>query len=124
TVVLPLLRHVQPVRRVGSLAKWEGIVNDPVGAVLAALVFEVILQPARPAGIAAASLQSLGVTLVVGLALGGLGAVLVVQMLKHYLAPDYLHSPLVLAFVLVLFAASNSIQHEAGLLTVTFMGIA
>ncbi|MCA9259864.1 MAG: cation:proton antiporter, partial [Planctomycetales bacterium] len=31
TVVLPLLRHVQPVRRIGSLTKWEGIVNDPIG---------------------------------------------------------------------------------------------
>ena len=37
TVIIPLLNHVQPERRLGSLIKWEGIVNDPIGAVLAAL---------------------------------------------------------------------------------------
>ena len=44
TVIIPLLRHVRPERRIGSLVKWEGIINDPIGAVLAALVFEVVLQ--------------------------------------------------------------------------------
>jgi NhaP-type Na+/H+ or K+/H+ antiporter len=123
TVVLPLLRHVQPVRRVGSLAKWEGIVNDPIGAVLAALTFEVVLQPTRSHGLLASSMYDLGVTIVVGLLLGGVGALLAVQMLRHYLAPDYLHNPLILVLVIVLFAISNSFQHEAGLLTVTVMGV-
>jgi NhaP-type Na+/H+ or K+/H+ antiporter len=122
TVVLPLLRHVQPVRRVGSIAKWEGIVNDPIGAVLAALVFEVVLQSPSQ-GIVAASAWELSKAVGVGLGLGSLGAWLVVQMLRHYLAPDYLHSPLVLALVTLLFAASNSIQHESGLITVTVMGV-
>jgi NhaP-type Na+/H+ or K+/H+ antiporter len=122
TVVLPLLRHVQPVRRVGSLAKWEGIVNDPIGAVLAALVFEVVLQPPRR-GVFAASAWELSEALVIGIGFGTLGAVTVVQMLRRYLAPDYLHSALVLALVLVLFASSNALQHEAGLITVTVMGI-
>jgi NhaP-type Na+/H+ or K+/H+ antiporter len=123
TVVLPLLRHVQPVRRAGSLAKWEGIVNDPIGAVLAALVFEVILHPARQQNLVATSLRDLGVTLVVGVGFGGFGSWAVVQTLKRYLAPDFLHNPLILALVLVLFAASNAIQHGSGLLTVTVMGV-
>ena len=42
TVVGPLLRYVRPEARIGSVAKWEGIVNDPVGDVLAVLVFEGI----------------------------------------------------------------------------------
>ena len=123
TVVLPLLRHVQPTRRIGSLAKWEGIVNDPIGAVLAALVFEVLLHPMRERGLLAGSMRDLTVTVLVGVVLGSAGAALVVQALKRYLVPDYLQNPLVLALVLVLFAASNALQHESGLVTVTVMGI-
>jgi NhaP-type Na+/H+ or K+/H+ antiporter len=122
TVVLPLLRHVQPVRRVGSIAKWEGIVNDPIGAVLAALVFEVVLSPPT-GGVFAASAWELSEATAIGVSMGSLGAGLVVQMLRRYWAPDYLHSPLVLGLVLILFAASNAWQHEAGLITVTVMGV-
>ena len=43
TVIGPLLQQVQPHRRVANTLKWEGIVIDPIGAVLAVLVFEVLL---------------------------------------------------------------------------------
>ena len=43
TVIGPLLRHVRPSDRVASVLKWEGIVNDPIGAMLSVLVFEAIL---------------------------------------------------------------------------------
>lgn len=123
TVVLPLLRHVQPIRRVGSLAKWEGIVNDPIGAVLAALVFEVVSQYGLHAGAAGSSLRDLGATMVVGGVLGGLGAVFLLVMLHRFWAPDYLQNPVILAFVMLIFAISNAIQHESGLVTVTIMGV-
>jgi len=42
TVVLPLLRHVQPVGQVNSILRWEGIIVDPIGATLAVIVFEAI----------------------------------------------------------------------------------
>ena len=42
TVIGPLLRNVRPQRLVGTIAKWEGIVIDPIGAVLAVLAFEVV----------------------------------------------------------------------------------
>ena len=54
TVVGPLLRFIRPQRRVGSVAKWEGIVIDPIGAVLAVLVFEVMFTPSGPATLASA----------------------------------------------------------------------
>ena len=43
TVIAPLLRHVRPNRRIGSVIKWEGIVIDPIGAVLAVLVFDAMI---------------------------------------------------------------------------------
>jgi NhaP-type Na+/H+ or K+/H+ antiporter len=122
TVILPLLRHVHPVRRIGSLSKWEGIVNDPIGAVLAALVFELVLHQTH-GNIAGESLASLGRTVGLSLVLSGLSALLLLQMLRRYLVPDYLQNPLVLAYVILIFAISNSLQHESGLVTVTLLGI-
>ncbi len=43
TVIIPLLRQVRPTETAGSVLKWEGIVNDPIGAMMAVLVFEIIL---------------------------------------------------------------------------------
>jgi len=122
TVILPLLRHVQPVRRIGSLSKWEGIVNDPIGAVLAALVFELVLHQTH-GNIAGESMSSLGLTLFYSLVLSGVSAVILLQMLRRYLVPDYLQNPVVLAYVVLLFAISNYLQKESGLVTVTLLGV-
>ncbi len=122
TVILPLLRHVQPVRRIGSLAKWEGIVNDPIGAVLAALVFELILHETH-GNIAGDSVLHMGRTLIYGLVLSAASAWILIQMLRRYLVPDYLQNPLILAFVVLLFAVSNHLQEESGLVTVTLLGV-
>src|SRR5690606_2264217 len=43
TVIAPLLRQVRPTGRIAAVVKWEGIVNDPIGAALAVLVFQAIL---------------------------------------------------------------------------------
>lgn len=120
TVVLPLLRLVRPTGRIGTVIKWEGIVNDPIGAVLAALVFEVVAHGVSPSGSALALAKTIGV----GLLLGGGAAILVVQMLKRFLAPDFLQNPLILAIVVLVFAASNWLQAESGLVTVTVFGLA
>ena len=43
TVVIPMLHHIRPTGASGPALKWEGIVIDPVGAVLAVLVFEALI---------------------------------------------------------------------------------
>lgn len=127
TVIIPMLRQVRPQKRIGSLIKWEGIVNDPIGAVLAALVFEVIRyggdHSATGGILAGESLWNLGGTLIVGLAIGGAAATLIIFILSQFLAPDYLQNPLILAIVILVFALSNYLQHESGLVTVTFLGL-
>ena len=50
TVIGPLLRHVRPRRRVAAVAKWEGIVIDPIGASMAVLVYEAILAQGPGSG--------------------------------------------------------------------------
>ncbi|MEZ6066036.1 MAG: cation:proton antiporter [Planctomycetaceae bacterium] len=125
TVIGPLLRHVRPVGRVGPIARWEGIVIDPVGAVLAVLVFEAHLA-ASNAGVETASWSVFGGlvrTIVLGGGIGALAAWIVGQIIKRHMTPDYLQSPVVLMFVLAAFVASNLVQHESGLLAVTVMGV-
>ena len=122
TVILPLLRHVQPVRRIGSLAKWEGIVNDPIGAVLAALIFEIIIHQSH-GDIASESLLGLSKTLLASIALSGVSALLLIETLRRYWIPDFLQNPVILAFVTLLFAFSNYLQAESGLVTVTLLGV-
>lgn len=123
TVIVPLLRQIRPNGRVGDAIKWEGLINDPLGAILAVLVLEVILAGGFEQGLAVASvgiLQALFWGSLVGLA----GATIIVLILRFYLVPDFLQNPVALTLVLFVFAAANMIQGESGLLAVTVMGAA
>lgn len=121
TVILPLLRQIRPTGSVGPILKWEGILIDPVGAVLAVLVLEGIIAGG---GQAAASLAAMGIlkTIVVGGAIGILIAAGLSWLLERFLIPDHLHNPVALAAALGAFTLANHFQHESGLLAVTLMG--
>lgn len=122
TVIAPLLRHVNPTRKMSSIVKWEGIVVDPIGAILAVLVFKAALASDADA-VWLQTLLSIGKVLAIGV-LGGyaLGKLVEVLLRKH-LIPDYLQPVFLLAVVAVAFTASNQFEKEAGLLTVTVLGI-
>ncbi|QDU95302.1 K(+)/H(+) antiporter NhaP2 [Lignipirellula cremea] len=121
TVIAPLLRHIQPKRRIGSIVKWEGIVIDPVGAVLAVLVFEAISSESGASApiIAWALTKTILVGGSAGLALG----VLIEWAFSRYWIPDFLQGAFVLSAALASFAWSNHLQNESGLVTVTVLGI-
>jgi CPA1 family monovalent cation:H+ antiporter len=122
TVIGPLLRQVRPSRRVASTLKWEGIVIDPIGAVLAVLVYEeVLLQHSTPEF--SSVLMSLVWTATVGLGLGCAGGALLTQALRRFWVPDHLHGVTALSLALLLFAISDLLAHESGLITVTILGI-
>jgi NhaP-type Na+/H+ or K+/H+ antiporter len=121
TVVGPLLRHIRPVGTAGPILRWEGIVIDPIGALLAVLVFEVILSGSvQPMSIALAVAR----TVVIGGGLGLLAAALLTLLLARHAIPDFLQNAASLMLVLAVFTASNHFQQESGLLAVTVMGIA
>ena len=121
TVIVPLLRQIRPSARVGAVAKWEGIVIDPVGAMLAVLAFEAIVLGPREASTVIP--LSLAKTLLVGALIGGGAAMLMAVLFQRHRVPDYLQNPVALATVLLSFAASNAVQSESGLVTVTVMGV-
>lgn len=123
TVIIPLLRQVRPSGQVGSILKWEGIVIDPIGAMLAVLVFEVILSTSITAATSVA-VMSIVKTIFFGTVVGLGGAALIYFLLKRHLLPDYLQNPINLMVVVTVFTISNTLQHESGLWATTLMGIA
>ena len=126
TVIAPLLRHIRPNPKIGSVVKWEGIIIDPIGAILAVLVFEQLFHSGPHSGESAFLLQPLLDILktgVIGIGLGCLSAIVLVEAVKRYWLPDYLHGLAFLSTALAVFALSNWLMHESGLVTVTVMGI-
>ncbi|HEX8199719.1 MAG TPA: cation:proton antiporter, partial [Isosphaeraceae bacterium] len=122
TVIGPLLRHVKPTGRTGPILRWEGIVIDPIGAMLAVLVFEAIPQPKLPSVLAVLLAGSLK-TVLIGGGIGLAGALAVVLFLRRYWIPDFLQNPVTLMTVVAAFTASNALRPESGLFAVTAMGI-
>ncbi|MEP3437159.1 MAG: sodium:proton antiporter [Hoeflea sp.] len=122
TVIMPLLRQAQLDARPASLLRWEAIVNDPIGALFAVVAFEVILVYI---GLHQAdnlfALVIGGFVLAVGS--GWAGAKLIVWSFVRGHVPEYLKAPVLLATVVAVYAASNLVLEEAGLLTVTVMGM-
>ncbi len=125
TVVGPLLRQMRPTGSVGPIARWEGIIIDPIGAVLAVLVFQTYRYFAVVNEVSVRDpILALITTVGVGSFLGIGAAWLLATCLRRQFVPDHLESPVTLAMVLTAFTLSNMIQDEAGLVTVTVMGIA
>ena len=122
TVILPILRQIRPKGNLHSIAKWEGIMIDPVGAVIAVLVFEEIMSGGFQQ-FTAVSVLGLLKTIVLGFGIGWVGAQIIIIFFKKYWIPDYLHNTAAIMMVITTFIISNLIQHESGLLTVTILGI-
>jgi len=120
TVILPLIRHVRPAGTLGRVILWEGIVTDPIGAIFAVLVFQGLLHGGDLQELA---LHGAGMALLGGGLAGFIGAALIVLFLLRDLVPDYLHASAALGIALAAYVAANLVQHEAGLLAVTLMGI-
>ncbi|MFS2316587.1 cation:proton antiporter [Maricaulis sp. D1M11] len=122
TVVLPLLRQAKLPGRVSSVLKWEGIVNDPIGALAAVFVFEAARQSALGhAWHAAAGYLVLGA--LIGAGLGFLFGFGLSQAFRRGWAPEPMKAPLVLASVLVCFASADALASETGLVAVTVFGL-
>lgn len=122
TVVLPLLDYVKPKGPTGPILKWEGIVIDPIGALVAVVVFEAVLSgrlEQTPIHLVMALLRSL----LAGGSLGLLAGVALVRLIRHHIIPEALQTTVTLALVLGAFALANAIQAESGLAAVTVMGI-
>ncbi|MGO2343235.1 cation:proton antiporter [Vibrio litoralis] len=118
TVVVPLLRTVRPKSKLANILRWEGILIDPIGALFIVIVYEFIVSSSKMH-----SLHVFGLILLIGIVLGGLAGMLLAQILRRRLLPEYLQPFAVLTLVLGVFAVSNALESESGLLAVTVMGM-
>jgi NhaP-type Na+/H+ or K+/H+ antiporter len=116
TVINPLLRTMRTTPKVSQLLRWEGILIDPVGALLAVLVFQFMVSGAE-------SYLLFLESIAVGAIAGTLGALTLGFMIRRHWIPEFLLNVIALAWVVMAFATSNYLAHESGLLAVTIMGV-
>ena len=118
TVIVPMLRVVRPKASIANILRWEGIVIDPIGALLAVVVYSFIIASAEGNGLKESLLTFAGVILC-GSLFGIFGGWLLGTLIRRQWLPEYLHNLAALAAVLGIFIASNEVTHESGLLAVT-----
>ncbi len=123
TVVLPLLRQAKIQPRPASILKWEAIVNDPFGALCAVVAYEYFRLSADGATVFQVFPPMIVAAVLAGL-LGYLAARAIAYTFPRGLVPEYLKVPVLLTVVIGVFVGANLIEHEAGLISVTVMGIA
>ena len=122
TVIGPLLRNVRPTANIANVLKWEGILIDPIGALVAVLVFEFLIIGDQQAALSH-SLLLFGKFVVVGTLVGILGGIIVAYLLRRRHLPDYLVNVTTLTVVFASFTLASTLAHESGLLAAVIMGM-
>ncbi|PZV03573.1 MAG: sodium:proton antiporter [Leptolyngbya sp.] len=121
TVIGPLLRQVAVDRKVATLLEGEGVLIDPIGAILAVVVLDIILNgDADPTTVVGGLILRLSIGTLIGLLGGGLMGLLLKQ--ASFLGED-LRNLIVLAGLWGLFGLAQSIRSEAGLMTTVVAGM-
>jgi NhaP-type Na+/H+ or K+/H+ antiporter len=124
TVIVPLLRSLRAKPKLGSILKWEGIVIDPIGAMLAVVVFEAVISGHAIQEAGGEALMNIFKTVGIGSLIGLAAAAIQVFIIKRFWVPDFLQNAVVLMFVIGAHTLANYWQHESGLFAVTVMGVA
>ena len=122
TVIAPILRNVPLNRNIGTILKWEGILIDPIGALVAVLVYQFIIS-GEGSGYTIHAVQEFGKIVIIGTSIGFTSAYALNYLIHKKLIPHYLLNVFTLALVLGVFVASDQMAHESGLLAVVVMGM-
>lgn len=122
TVIMPLLRQARLDPRAGSVLKWEGIVNDPVGVIFAILAYEYFVA-AKEGHAGAAFFVENGLMVVSVVLASFLAGHLIKRFFVRGNIPEYLKTPFLLCFVVALFFGCDYLVHESGLIAVTVLGV-
>ncbi|ELR96606.1 sodium:proton antiporter [Gloeocapsa sp. PCC 73106] len=121
TVIGPLLKQVSVERKVATLLEGEGVLIDPVGAILAVVVLDTIINTnAVPIEIVSGIILRLGIGTVIGGTCGWLMALILRR--ANFLSED-LKNLLVLAGVWGLFCLAQTMRSESGLMATVVAGM-
>jgi NhaP-type Na+/H+ or K+/H+ antiporter len=119
TVVGPLMQHVRPSPRIRAVLDWEGVLVDPLGAIIAVLVFHAVR-----AGEADFEVGEFLATIASGAAFGVVAAAIIIALLRRTPAPIHLRVTTMLAVLLVAVGAADAVYEDAGLVTAIIVGAA
>ncbi len=122
TVISPILRNIPLKRDVSTVLKWEGIIIDPIGALVAVLVFEFIFTGEQH-NYTQEALLDFGKIVIIGSSIGFTSAYALYNAIRWKLIPHYLLNVTTLALVLGVFILSDLFAGESGLLAVVVMGM-
>lgn len=122
TVIMPMLRQSNLNRRTASYLKWEGIINDPTGALAAVLAFQYFLLAGTETAPEQVFVQ-LGWAILAALVLGVGAALFLAHAFRESWIPEFLKAPVTLVTVLSVYGLANLVFSEAGLLAATAMGM-
>src|SRR5699024_9758931 len=122
TVIIPLLRQAKLKPRMAGALKWEGIILDPVGPLLALFAYQII-KVLTWESVGASYLLIFFLGALVAAAIGFGTGLLVSALISKGMLPEYLKSPILLAFIIICFSVSEVVMHETGMLAVTVMGL-
>ncbi|PHQ56717.1 MAG: cell shape-determining protein [Lutibacter sp.] len=122
TVIAPILRNIPLKKDISAVLKWEGILIDPIGALVAVLVFEFI-SVGQGYEYTRDTLIEFGKIVIIGFSIGFTSAYALYYAIKFKIIPHYLLNVIVLASVLAVFVLSDLFAHESGLLAVVVMGM-
>ncbi|WP_456462688.1 cation:proton antiporter [Lutibacter sp.] len=122
TVIAPILRNIPLKKDVSAVLKWEGILIDPIGALVSVLVFEFIIV-GEGYEYTKEALIEFGKIIIIGTSIGFTSAYALFYAIKFKIIPHYLLNVIVLSSVLAVFVLSDLFAHESGLLAVVIMGM-
>jgi NhaP-type Na+/H+ or K+/H+ antiporter len=121
TVIRPLLAELRLRPQLATVLEAEGVLIDPIGALVAAVALAVATSADERMGpVALGLLGALGSGIGMGV-LGGLA--LAAAMRPRRLVPEGLPNVLILASVLLLYETSEHFAQASGLLAVTLAGV-
>lgn len=123
TVVIPILRNTRPNIRINNVLKWEGILIDPLGALIAVLVYEFIQTSDFQNASTLEVFKEFMLTVSAGIFVGGVAAFFLRWLLEKNRLPSYLRNVMALGMVIFAFTFAEFLAHEAGLMSTTVMGI-
>ena len=122
TVIMPLLRQSKLSGRPAQFLKWEGIVNDPIGALFAVAAYEVIRVASQGDSIVGAGVWILAAA-GIGVALGIIFGLGISRAFRAGWTPEYLKAPLIFASIILCYALAEQVEKEIGLVAVTAYGM-
>ena len=122
TVIAPILRNIPLKTHVSSILKWEGILIDPIGALIAVLMYEFIRVEGGQ-DFTMTALTEFGKIILFGFTFGFTFAHILALLIKRNVIPHYLLNVFTLATVLGVFVLADTFAHESGLLAVVVMGM-